>query len=180
MRQTTPTKTGTWLLRLSLVLLIWGLLTRCASPIPSDKLLIERFTVNQDSFETLVALMAEDTDQIAIYKITKDYVQYYAGREGELAEQRIQEYRHLLDALGLLSITHYPDEEGEKFLLTVLAQGWSPEGGIYKGYEYFPDGLPEKNEDQLVASLEYDPAEHDSGTWLYRHIEENWYLWFLY
>ena len=66
------------------------------------------------------------------------------------------------------------------FVITVYAEGWSPEGGIYKGYEYFPDGFPARLEVSLVESLEYDPQAYESGTWLYRKISENWYLWFLY
>jgi hypothetical protein len=162
-----------------LIFLVLCLLSGCSDRLPSDESLIEQFTSNQSKFETAIEMMGEDTSETALYKIARDYIQYEAGREGEIDEQRAEEYRCLFDELNWLSITHYRGDT-ESFLITVYAEGWSPEGGIYKGYEYFPEGLPEKHRDRLVESLEYAPDEYESGTWLYRRIDENWYLWFLY
>ena len=149
-------------------------------PLPDDDLLMEMFESNQDDFEILVEMMSEDTKTVPLHKVAKDYIQYTVSqKDTTLDEQRIQEYRDLFTELDLLSITHFTRNE-ESFLIIVYAEGWSPEGGIYKGYRYFPDGFPSRFEASLVESLEYDPQAYESGTWLYRKINENWYLWFLY
>jgi hypothetical protein len=156
-----------------LLILVWP----SAHP-PSDDLLIETFTTNRHDFETLVRMMSEDTANTALWKVHQDYVKYQ--EEGTvITERRLQEYRSLFGRLGLMSMTHYPNAR-ESFLITVYAEGFSPEGGIYKGYEYFPEGIPEEYESSLVDSLKYDPKTHDPGTWLYREIDQHWYLWFLY
>ena len=168
------------LLVLCLVLLALAILAGCANPPPSDDSLMEMFESNQSDFETLVEMMSEDTKITPLYKVTEDYVQYNVSQENTtINEQRIQKYRDLFTKLDLLSIAHFTHHE-ENFVITVYAEGWSPEGGIYKGYEYFPDGFPARLEVSLVESLEYDPQAYESGTWLYRKISENWYLWFLY
>ncbi len=164
---------------IGLIFLVVHLLAGCSNRPPSDEILIEQFTSKQDKLEMMIKMMGEDTSETGLHKIARDYLQYDADRRGEIDEQRIQEYRRLFDELNLLSITHYRGDT-ESFLITAYAAGWSPEGGIYKGYEYFPEGLPEKHKDQLVDSLEYDPDEYEPNTWLYRLINENWYLWFLY
>lgn len=162
------------------VFLALSILMGCSSPIPSDDLLIGRFESNRSDFIVLVEMMREDTRNTSLHKVTRDYVQYDAGQENTtIDEQRIQEYRDLFTKLNLLSITHYTRDE-ESFVITVFARGWSPEGGIYKGYEYYPDGFPASLEGSLVESLEYDPQAYEPGTWLYCKISENWYLWFLY
>jgi hypothetical protein len=168
------------LFAICLALLAFSILTGCSNPPPDDDFLIETFESNRSDFEGLVRMMSEDTRIAPLHKVARDYVQYDAGQgDTTIDEQRLQEYRDLFTKLDLLSITHYTRNE-ESFVITVYAEGWSPEGGIYKGYEYFPDGFPARLEDSLVASLEYNPQVYESGTWLYRKINDNWYLWFLY
>ncbi len=163
-----------------LILLALASLMGCSDPIPSDALLIEKFESNRSDFETLVEMMREDTKLAPLHKVAKDYVQYNASQnDTTIAEERLQAYRALFTKLDLRSITHFTRNE-ESFAIIVYAPGWSPEGGIYKGYEYFPNGFPLRHKDALVKSLEYDPHAYESGTWLYREINENWYLWFLY
>jgi hypothetical protein len=146
---------------------------------PSDESLIESFESNRRDFEALVKMMKEDTEEVALHTVAKGYVQYLLGEEATINEQRLLEYRGLLDRLGLSSISHYAREK-ESFQITAYARGWSPEGGTYKGYEYFVDGFPSRLDSSLVERLDYDPQTFDSGTYLYSKIDDNWYLWLLY
>lgn len=155
-------------------------LTGCGDPIPEDALLITTFEAQQDDFETLVAMMREDVARTSLHKVDRAYVQYdQSENDAEISEERVQAYRDLFARLDVLSITYYNRKE-ESFLITAFARGWSPEGGIYKGYEYYPDGLPPRRAEDVVDSLDYEPQTYEPGTWLYREMEGNWYLWFLY
>lgn len=151
-----------------------------SSPPPTDRQMIDNFTENRSDFETLVEMMVEDTNEVALFKVHRDYVKYYESEQEDTVDQRrIQEYRTLLKKLNLLSIAYYQHRE-ESFVITAYAAGGIPDEGIYKGYEYFPGGLPARFEAALVDSLEYDPKTYEPGTSLYREIDGNWYLWFLY
>jgi hypothetical protein len=86
------------------------------------------------------------------------------------------EANQLVDKLRLHSVRFYEDS----VLLTAYVSGLSPEGGVYKGYEYFPHGLPGRFAASVVDDLEYDPKIYEPGTWLRRKIDENWYLFLLY
>lgn len=154
--------------------------TGCSPFPPSDDILIETLVSNRSDFETLVEMMDEDTNHIALHKVAKDYILYNRGEEGTIDKQRFQEYRDLLDKLNLHSITHYSTRNEESFQIKAYVHGGMPEGGVYKGYTYFCGGFPERLKSSLVESLEYDPQTYEPGTFLYRKIDENWYLWLIY
>ena len=137
--------------------------------------MIDNLTRNRVKFETLAEMMLADTQEKDLFKVAQEYVTYYQSqRELTINEQRLAEYRILLEELELHSVTYYPTGGGS-VVMTAYAQGWSPEGGTYKGYEFFPSGLPDDRQSPVADSLD-DPQ---SSAWLRRKIDENWYLWYL-
>lgn len=163
-----------------LIVLAHFLLTSCFRPSPpSDELLIETFGSNRNDFETLVRMIDKDTNETALYEVDKRYTMYNSDEKGTIDEQRRQEYLALLAKLNMLSIGISTGRE-RSFVITAYAKGFSPEGGVYKGYEYFPNGFPARRMSSLVQSLEYTPQIYKPGTLLYRKIDENWYLWLIY
>ena len=143
------------LLFLCCVAIVLLLLFAANRPPPIDKHLIKTFTERRSDFETLITMCCGDALDSSDTSST---------------------CQRLLDELGLMSLRCYED----KISITVYARGFSPEGGIYKGYVYFPDGLPTRLMGSVVEDLEYKPKEYEPWTKLYRKIDDNWYLYFLY
>lgn len=139
---------------------------------PNDDTLLETFRTHRSEFEILANMLIEDTD---LQKVARGYTRpddvYGLG----ISRQRILDYHELLKKLNLLSVERH--QEGVS--LTAFAGGALPDDGIYKGYVYFPDGLPAKLGPSLVDSLDNLAWNPDRVTSLYRQIDENWYLWFL-
>jgi hypothetical protein len=77
-----------------------------------------------------------------------------------------------------LSPDGYADEAQPVVRITVDIAGSGPTKGLYKGYAYFPKGIPKAFVDDIVSSL--DGTNAVSGETKYVHLEANWYLWELY
>ena len=143
------------LLFLCCVAIVFLFLFAANRPPPSDERLIKAFTERRSDFETLITMCSEGALDFSDASSTR---------------------QRLLDELGLMSLRCYED----KISITAYARGFSPEGGIYKGYVYFTDGLPTRLVGSVVENLEYKPKVYEPWTKLYRKIDDNWYLFFLY
>lgn len=144
---------------------VWG-----CSP-PPDSILLSQFAENQDVFEKLAGMIIEDH---ALERVHRTYI---LGTSP--GDERIAEYRRLLAIVGCLSISRYEHQEQSQVQLIMFAGGALPDDGIYKGFVFFPRGLPEHFKDNLVSSLDDVPSEIETVSIFYREINENWYLYFL-
>ena len=156
---------------LCLILLVTLLIGCSPSPPPNDDTLLETFRNHRSDFETLANMLIEDTD---LQMVARGYTRPDNVYELGISGQRILDYRELLRKLDLLSIQRH--QEG--ISLTAYAGGALPDDGIYKGYVYFPDGLPARLRSSLVDNLDNLGWNPDHTTSLYRQIDDNWYLWF--
>lgn len=139
--------------------------------------MIENLERHRPQFEMLVAMITEDTGGTTLQKVALDYITFDLTRPAPINEARRQEYRALMTSLGLLSVARYDEKS---IVMMAYAEGWSPEGGIYKGYEYFPNGFPLDRDVPVGDVLTFEPRKYEPGTTVYRKIDGHWYLWFLY
>jgi hypothetical protein len=158
--------------------LVTIVLTGCSKSIPDDATLIRIFSEHRKDFETLAAMFVEDTSTFNLARVSVDYVSYHRSAYGQpLSDQRLSSYRDLLRKLGLEFVS---DGTEGGVIFVAFVRGWGPEGGVYKGYRFFPDGIPESWRSSVVDELHYQPKKYEPNTSLHRKIDKYWYLWFLY
>jgi hypothetical protein len=146
-------------------------LSGCFSPSKphADEILVENFTNHRDKFVTLVNMVVNDKD---LESVTTKYV---LPENTTISEQRLQEYRRLLKELDLCSI----EVHQEAVFLTAYIGGSFPDDGVYKGYVYFPDGIPGELKASVIDNLDGLEWNANHVTKFYKKIDEKWYLWFL-
>lgn len=142
-------------------------------PPPTDAALMERLSRNRDAFERLVRMFTVDAN---VRKIRRDL----RGPPLSLPPRRISEYQSILEGLDLLSVAADPLRDQVAIEMLVWVGGAWPDDGMYKWYYYCPLGLPARRESDLVNDLNAHLRTAHSGAWLYRRIDRNWYLSFLY
>ena len=143
----------------------------CGRP-PADAALLGQFQKNRAAFQKLAEMIAVDQ---SVEKVHQAYI--HGSSPGE---KRLAEYRRLLRQVNCQSVTRWDHPDEYTVEVTAFAGGALPDDGIYKGFEFFPKGLPERSAGDVVSSLDGDPHRVEGGTRRYRKINENWYLTFLY
>jgi hypothetical protein len=127
-------------------------------PHPTDEESLERFHAQRSRFEELAAMLRAEPDTAP--RITR-YSSY------SILEERVEDYRRRLEALGLVEI----GRGGYEIVLKASACGFpSPSS---KGYSFNENW--ERPSSSLVENLD---SIYTSG-YAYRHIEGGWYLYYL-
>lgn len=148
---------------------------------PSDEKMIANFEKNTSAFETLRSMITEDCNK-GLKRIGNNFTRPEDYRYLGINEYRINEHKRLLHDLDI--------EMGwscdtDVVLLYATTAGLSISGST-KGYEYSkstPQNYFKKYQGQLLSPLEsldsYKPLNPHSFT-IYRHIKDNWYLFYEY
>ncbi len=147
-----------------------------------DEQLIQNFQNHKAEFNQLVQMFQEDK---SLGRVSYDFTRTsnffekckepngWNGKEIEVSNERLYQYRKLFKNLGLSAgIEGYCEKEIIEFIAST--RGLSVTGSS-KGYAYL-----QKPPKILVDSLDNYWSEDKKSFTAYKHIEGNWYLYFDY
>ncbi len=139
-----------------------------------DQAMIDHFYQHQADFDTLVTMSNQDEK---VTRIAKSFTRLensaaWPRPESELGfpKERWDEYRRLFKEID--SDTGINRQKDGSVYITTYAFGLVT-GGDQKGYAYLPN--TPKN---LVSSIDDSESSAESNIPIYRHITDNWYLFF--
>lgn len=177
-------KGRTFILGLSLLVLLPFLSWYVFSPRIDDESMITHFFANRAKFEELRSMLASDT---GLSRVDPDWVEPRDYAAIGLSDERLKKYRALISELGLSAGVSQNHWQIKTFNYAELGFFFVSAG---KGYRWLPEGYPEPSREsgELVANLDsaienyYRMLEEDKIKWdhfeCYRKIEGGWYLYF--
>ena len=138
------------------------------SPHPTDHVLEEGLKSNQEGFDALIRMLAEDED---IVRIDKNFVFLSEGSDREVPKERLQVYRDLFAKLKLEGGFHRDKDNALRFIAS--SRGTSIPSSE-KSYVYCTNPRT-----QSVDSLDY-VIKRDRGDQrpIYKRIHGDWYLYY--
>ena len=127
---------------------------------PTDDELVTNFYKHRADFEQLRLMYIPDRE---IGQITPEFTR------GSISQARWNEYRTFFRILHLESgISGYP--QNKQIWFDASSVGIVPSGSS-KGYVYSTEALP-------IVTGELEANRSDDGEYIYKHIEEHWYLYY--
>ena len=161
---------------LSIVGVIIGLILgiRCISRPPKEAKLLQKFYVHRSSFERLRDLFQADAgvSRLADWGVeTQDGISKPPA--GKFSAERYRQYLALLKEGGALGVSRRDDSHSQVNIL-LWARGFA---GDIEHVGICWRTTPPACE---VASFDAYYRNHPTGRscdWVYRHIDQNWYLW---
>jgi hypothetical protein len=156
--------------RCGALILVWGTWFGCS--LPSDASLESAFPENRNRLERIITLLRED--QLRYFSTGDTETLTDDLRFGPVAQylspDRSRQYRQLLTEVGLEG-TRWLEQDGVR-VYCVFQREWSVE----KGYAY-----RETPPHRLFESLDRHPKERiPEGEPIYKRLEGNWYLYYMY
>lgn len=156
--------------------LVYGIYSFMTSPLfgeelddQPDDVLITNFHTHRAEFEQLIEMTAQDATMTRVDDTWTD--------PSTLSPTRVAEYRRLFKVIGTpRGIIARPNRERIEFIST--SHGWVASGSS-KGYLYLKErpNLKERSI-KLVDNLDSYGWHTEMDTFVIRHIEGNWYLFF--
>lgn len=145
------------------VALIWG----CTSPgHPSDKEMMQRFSIHKADFVRLSVMLEEDKD---IVRMTSDEI-FFSGESREIPRERLLEYRNLLKKLELDTGIH---RDNVKSVRLIASSKGFPIPNSEKSFVYSTEDVS-----PLVESLDHLGSDGKQLP-VFKELEkDNWYLVF--
>lgn len=131
---------------------------------PSDRLLQARFRSAEADFNKLASMFKEDSH---LFKLDRESAYSSWDTKADLPQQRMDEYRHLLTKLKLVSVNR-GEASGDVYLLV-----WTSRRmlfGAKSKYYLYAETPPEP----LVDSL--DKLLGGTEAFAHKKISNNWYL----
>lgn len=103
-------------------------------------------------------------------------VSYVRGNSIDPA--RVGEYRAILSDLNVISVRRYYNRRWMQpvTIFMLHTSGAPPDDSTYREIVFFPKGLPPQLQGRLVTNLDEHDIPKQSGTRLYRRIDDNWFL----
>jgi len=149
---------------------------------PTDAEMIETFKTHRNEFEMLLRMFREDRSLGRVaYEFTRtsnffeqcEEADCWRGKEIEVTEKRLAEYRKLFSTIGLESgMEGYGKKKSIAFLAS--SKGLSITGSA-KGYMYTTE-----KPHTIVDDLDRYWSPDGKSFMAFRYIEENWYMFFDY
>ena len=172
------------------LIFVWCILICCVLACeekehPKDEHLIQNFQAHKSEFNQLVQMFLEDESlgRVSIdFTRTSNFFEKcegpnsWNGKEIEVSQERLADYRKLFNALKLSAgIEGYCEKD--RILFYASTKGLSVTGST-KGYAYLKNAP--KNSETLVDNLDNYWSPDKKSFTAYRHVEGNWYLYFDY
>lgn len=149
---------------------------------PKDTQLIQNFQEHKAAFNQLVQMFQADK---SLGRVAFDFTRTanffekcegsnaWNGKEIEVSNERLDEYRKSFKILGLSAgIEGYCEKK--EIVLIASTEGTAISGGSSKGYAF----LKAPPENLEVDSLDKYKLPYGKSFTAYKHIEGNWYLYF--
>ena len=143
--------------------LIWS----CTSPgHPSDKELMQRFSIHKADFVRLSVMLEEDKD---IVRMTSDEI-FFSGESRAIPRERLLEYQNLLKKLELHIGIH---RDNVKSVRLIASSNGFPTRNSEKSFVYSTEDVS-----PLVDSLDNFGSDGKQQPVFKELEEDNWYLVF--
>lgn len=141
---------------------------------PNEKQVIQNFNAHRAEFERLRIMLVEDKTLIRLATWGVQTSKAMGTRENPTADfsvERYQQYLNLLRQVGGLGANRDQADQPADVCIWIFASGWA---GDTRHLDVCSEKEPPPNQ---IASLDSFYRMPKPRKPVFRHIEENWYLW---